>query len=778
MNTSQEFTEDPLFGSGNKFDVKKYLAKVKQNWFWLLISLIFFVLISYLYIRYATPIYSTTASVLIKEDENASGESGLLKAFGGDMAPTSSTETEAEIFKTQMLMERVVKKLNANIIYFAKGKVKDVELDEAPFKVHVLGNPEAKAAGGFNVEVKDGKYNMQGNNWNKTVNLYEAVAVPGLGNIQLERGELKAEPGKIYAVSVVPVKAVVGSFLKKLQVAIPSKQVNIINLSFSSPLPAYSEVILNTLIETYIQSNILDKNTVADSTISFINERLMLVSSELSRVEGNVEAFRKENKVTDIAAQSAQLITSSSESVNELAKVETQLSIIGSLEQYLGDEGNAERVMPSGVFLEDPNFTALMERYNTIVLEKERSKLSQTEGNPYVQNLNTQIAGVRSDMLKSIGSLKRSLTIAKNSVQGRTNKMDNQAGKVPTIQRKYLDLERQQQIKQELYVFLLQKKEETAISKTSNISNCKVIEKPISTGPISPNGKSIIGYGIFAGLFLPLGIIYLLDILNTTVKSKDDILAATHVPVIAEIGISDSADTIVVGNHSRTAISEQFRNLRTSLSFFLKEGEKTILITSSMGGEGKSFCSINLAATIALTGKKVVIMEMDLRKPNLSNKFNLSNSVGYTNFITSPAVEINDIVVPSGIQDNLFVIGSGPIPPNPAELILNERLGILMTALKADFDYIIVDAPPLGLVTDAQLLSTHANLTLYVVRENYTHKEQLEITEDIFRTKKIERMTILLNGAAINKNYGYGYGYGNEEETATDSFKKFFKKSK
>ncbi|MDO7745301.1 MAG: polysaccharide biosynthesis tyrosine autokinase, partial [Pedobacter sp.] len=430
-----------------------------------------------------------------------------------------------------------------------------------------------------------------------------------------------------------------------------------------------------------------------------------------------------------------------------------------------------------GVLVEDPGFTALVDRYNTIVMEKERSKLSQTEGNPYVQNLNTQIAGIRGDMLKSIESLKRSLSIAKNAAQNRNNKMDTQVGKVPGIQRKYLDLERQQQIKQELYVFLLQKKEETAISKTSNISNCKVIEKPMSVGPISPNGRSIISYGVFLGLLIPLGAIYLGDVLNTKVKSRDDVTNLTRVPIIGEIGASTSMDTIVVASDSRTPISEQFRNLRTSLSFFLKDKEKRILVTSSMGGEGKSFCSINLAAIIALTGKKVVVMEMDLRKPNLSNKFNLKHTLGYTNYITSEEVTVADIIQPSGLQNNLFVISSGPIPPNPAELLINSRIDGLMEALERDFDYIIMDAPPIGLVTDAQLLSNHADLTLYIVREGYTFKEQLAITEDILRNKKIARMAILLNGATINTSYGYGYGYGSEDTNSDTSFiKKVFKK--
>lgn len=778
MNTNQYVTDDPLFGSGKKFDFKIYLAKVKQNWYWFLISLIICVLSAYLYVRYATPIFSTSASVLIKEDPNSSsGESGLLKAFGGDLAPTSSTETEAEIFKTRLLMEQVVKALNANIVYYANGKVKDMELSEAPFRLKLLDAPNDRASGAFEVKIKGDKYKLSGNGFSRTVNLYEAFAVKGMGNVQLERGELKADPDKTYTVKVMPVKNVVGAYVSKLQVAIPSKQVNIINLSFASPLPERSEAILNTLIDKYIKMNIVDKNTIADSTIAFINDRLMLVSKELGTVEGNVESFKKENKVTDIAAQSAQLITTSSETIQDLAKVETQLSVLNSLQTYLSDQANTERVMPSGILVDDPGFAALVERYNTIVMEKERSKLSQTEGNPYVQNLNTQIAGVRGDMLKSIGSLKRSLAIAKTSAQGRNSQMDAQVGKVPGIQRKYLDLERQQQIKQELYVFLLQKKEETAISKTSNISNCKIVEKPLSVGPISPNGKSILSYGVFLGLLFPLGVIYLADVLNTKVKSKDDISSLTHVPVIAEIGASTATDTIVVANDSRTPISEQFRNLRTSLSFFLKDKEKRILVTSSMGGEGKSFCSINLAATIALTGKRVVIMEMDLRKPNLSNKFSLKHGVGYTNYITSEQVSVADIIQPSGVQNNLFVISSGPIPPNPAELLIHDRIDSLMETLERDFDYIIMDAPPVGLVTDAQLLSNHADLTLYIVREGYTFKEQLAIPEDIFRNNKIKGMAILLNGATINTSYGYGYGYGSEEPAGDSSFiKRVFKK--
>lgn len=778
MNNIQDLAADPLSGSGKGFDFKLYASKVKSNWYWFLLSFLICLVIAFVYVRYATPIYNTTASVLIKEDESSSsGESGLLKAIGGDLAPVNSTETEAEIFKTRLLMEDVVKSLKANIVYFANGKFNNVEISETPFRIKLLGMPNPKASAVMDVKIKGDKILLSNETFNKTVSFYEVVAVKGLGNIQIEKGEIASDPNLIYSFKVAPVRAVVESFLSRLTVAIPSKQVNIIQLSFSSPLPQKSEAVLNSLIESYIKNNILDKNTIADSTINFINERLSSVGDELSNVEGKVESFKKTNNVTDIAAQSAQLITSKSESAVNLAAVETQLDVATSLEKYLSDAGTTARVVPSGALLNDPGFSALVDKYNSTVLDKERSKLSQTEANPYVQNLNSQIAGLRSDMMNSLASLKKNLTISRSTIQNTANRFQGEVKSVPGKERTFLDLARQQQIKQELYIFLLQKKEQTAISKTSNISNCKIIELPISNGPVSPNRKMIMIYGGLFGLLIPLGIMYLADLMNNKVQMKEDVSSRTHIPVIAEVGKSNSLETIIVSSDSRTPISEQFRNLRTNLSFFMKEGEKKILVTSSMSGEGKSFCSINLAAILALTGKKVVIMEMDLRKPNLSNKFNLANNIGYTNYITSKETPSSKIIRPSGLLDNLFIISSGPIPPNPAELLIDDRINDLMAELERDFDYIIMDAPPVGLVTDAQLLSNHADLTLYVVRQDYTFKEQIAIPEDIFINKKIKNIAILLNDAKFNTSYGYGYGYGNDEDKEESSgLRGFFKK--
>jgi capsular exopolysaccharide synthesis family protein len=414
-------------------------------------------------------------------------------------------------------------------------------------------------------------------------------------------------------------------------------------------------------------------------------------------------------------------------------------------------------------------------------MEKEKKSLSQTEDNPYMQNLNAQIAGARADMLSSLRSLRKTLLISRSRLQSHSSMIAGQVKNVPAVERTYLDLTRQQQIKQELYVFLLKKREETAISKTSNISNCRIIEPPVSFGPISPIRVNVLGYSFLLGLFLPVGLILLTDKLNTRITSKDQIATFTEVPIIGEIGHNDrSNQTIVVDQESRSPISEQFRTLRTNLSFFLKSEEKTILLTSSMSGEGKSFISLNLATVLAISGKKVVVIEMDLRKPNLTNKLNLSRDFGFTNYIVNKDLQPENIIMPTGTHPNLCIISSGQIPPNPAEMIMNDRTESLLRELKERFDYIILDAPPVGLVTDAQLLSKYADLNLYVVRQACTYKDQLNIPQEIYTSQKMKNIAILVNDIKYTQAYGYGYGYGygyEEKNTKRGSFLKWFKKS-
>ena len=768
MNNYNQPQED-FFNRNKPLSVKQFAFKMMEKWQWFLCSFLICLTVSFLVVRYMTPMYKTSSKVLITEDKAPSpSDDALSKAFGSQFGMGNNGEAEAEIFRTRVLMDKVVKDQKTYITYFHKGNVRRVELyKSAPFKLTLLSSPDSIMTQVMEVKLNgnkvsiSGELEFSGEEYKREVNLYQQFTIPGLGKVLIERGYEKAVPNQIYAVKVETINETVKKLRKKLEVDIPILMVKILALDITGEVPKKSEDILNKLTEAYVESTLADKNRIADSTIAFIENRLVYVGQELASVEGNVQSFKQSNRITDLSAQATQLISSTKESVEDLGKTETQLSVLNSLEQYLSNANATERIVPSGALLEDPSFAALIERYNTVVLEKERSSLSQTEANPYIQNLNTQIASARGDMLSSLKGMKRSLEITRARIQSRSNTIAGQVNRVPAVERTFLDLSRQQQIKQELYVFLLQKREETAISKTSNISNCRVIEIPFSVGPISPVEENVYAYGVILSLILPVGLIVLRDRLNTRVITRTQILSNTKVPIISEIGHSEESNkTIVVSRDSRTPIAEQFRALRTNLSFFLTSTEKTILLTSSMSGEGKSFISLNLATVLAISGKRVVVMEMDLRRPNLSNKLNLKNDFGFTNYIVSKETPPEQIIVPSPTQENLFIIGSGNIPPNPAEIIMNDRTAVLMDYLVTHFDYIIVDAPPIGMVTDAQLLSKYADLTLYIVRQRYTHKEQLVIPQDIYANNKMKNIALLVNDVKNSTSYGYGYGIG------------------
>jgi len=775
---------EDFFKENPQFNFKQVISRIQKNWHWFLISLLLCLFVAFLYLRYTAPVYKTTSEILITEDKAPNPADDVIsKAFGGQFGMGNSVDGEAEILKTRLIMGKVVRELKTYIKYYHKGKIRLVELYKTtPFVLHLLNSPDSILPQQLEIKMIGTKVEVTGEDFVKQVNLYQAFRVPGLGNVQIEKGEEEPDPEQIYTVKIATVNKTIIDYMKKLDVSIPIIMVKILQLNFTDEVPRKSEDVLNKLTELYISGTLSDKNRVADSTIAFIENRLVYVGKELGHIEGNVQTFKQQNKLTDISAQSTQLISSTKESVNDLAKAETQLSVLAAVEKHLTQAGAAESIVPSGALLDDPSFGSLVERYNTIVLEKEKKSISQTEDNPYMQNLNAQIARAKADMLAGLRSLKKSLLISKSKLESQSNTIAGQVRNVPAVERTYLDLARQQQIKQELYVFLLKKREETAISKTSNISNCRIIEPPISLEPISPIKVNVIGYAIVLGLLIPAGSILLKEKLYTRIISKEQIRSATSVPIIGEIGHNSVyGESIVVSEQARTSIAEQFRSLRTNLSFFLKGEDKTILLTSSMSGEGKSFISINLATVLAISGKKVVVMEMDLRKPNLSNKLNLKNDFGFTNYVVNKDLHPQDIVVPSGLNENLFIISSGRIPPNPTEIIMTERTEALMKSLSAQFDYVIIDAPPIGMVTDAQLLSKYAQLNLYVVRQHYTYKEQLAILQDLYANEKMKNIAILVNdmknrsGYGYGYAYGYGYGYGMEPQKE-GFFKKLFKR--
>lgn len=767
-------------------DLKQILSRILANWYWIALSVLVCLACANLYVRYKTPNYKISARVLVNDEKKGAGLSGggdLLGDLGGLLGTKSTVDNEAEILKTRYLMEQVVKDMNLNITYYRKGTLKKVELYESPYQVKVVAAADTIKATDVEVSfLKNDQVAVSADGIDTLVRLDRSFTIPFVGVVQIIKGTAVPVLEEKYAFNIMSVDSKVIALMDAITVEVKNKQVTIIDLSLTHAIPKKGEDILSKLIEKYVQANLTDKNEVADSTVKFIQNRLAYIGGELGGLEGNIQNFKQENNLADMTEQSKLLVQTTGQYVNDLGKIETQISILKSLQDYLKDEGKNKRVLPSSLIPADLVFNGAVEKYNSLTLERARRLIGVTEANPGIQLMDKEIANARADIESNISTTLDGFLITRNRINGQMKKAEGQVRNVPKVERNYLNLARQQQIKQELYIFLMQKSEETAISKTSNIANSKTIDPPKSeVKPFSPKRMVVYLFGLVAGLVIPLGLMYVKDLLNDKIQTKEDIIRITQVPIIGEISHDEGNDNMVVANSSRSAISEQFRALRTNLSFFFKNNdEKVILLTSSMSGEGKSFVAINLGQILALTGKKVLLMELDLRKPGLSAKLEISNPIGFTNYVTSPELTSDDIVKPLKLQENLFVVSSGPIPPNPAELLLSERTKTLMQGLKQQFDYIIIDAPPVGIVTDAQLLASYSDVCLYLVRQNYTLKQQLNIVDDLSRSQKMKGLSIVVNDIKATKGYGYGYSYGNYDVAGKELgfFSKLFKRNK
>jgi len=517
-----------------------------------------------------------------------------------------------------------------------------------------------------------------------------------------------------------------------------------------------------------------DKNRIADSTINFIDERLAVVSAELSGVEKDIEQFKIKNQLsTDLPEQARLTLNNASDIQKKLTEQDVQINVVEALEDHL--KGNSPRVVPNAAVIQDPTYISTVQEYNTLVLERDRQLQTTKPDNPVIQNLNNQIDGVKKNLLVSLDNIKKEMQISRNQLADKNARLLGEIKTGPVKERAFLDISRQQDVKQQLYLYLLQKREETAISKSGTLANSRLIEPGKSDAlPFSPKKSLLYLATLCLGILLPTGTIYLKNVLNNTVSNVSDVIKETNVPILGEIGHNATRKTIVAEQNSRTALAEQFRAVRTNLQFLLKGKEhQIIMITSSTVGEGKSFFTINLGSSLAISNKKVLLIELDLRKPKISKELGLSTETGFTDYLISKCKK-EAIIKPTQVHSNLFLISSGSIPPNPAELLLSVEVDELFAWLKAEFDYIIVDTPPAGLVIDPVLIGKYTDAAIYIVRQRQTLKEQLKIVNDFKQNNKIPNLSILINDVKLNKTYGYRYGYGYISDYYSDGKKQKF----
>lgn len=716
---------------------------------------------AFVYLRYATPLYKISGVLLVQEATNGLAASDMLQSLDLMGGNKTVMENEIEILKSRTLTKEVIRNLNLYGEVIEKGKIRDVVLyKDSPLKFTFL-EPEAI------------RLAFTGN-WPFTYDpVQKRVAIDGKryplnDTIQTRWGKMlikaqgkHADTTASYVLHIMNEKTWMQIILATMKVMPAAKAGSVVDLEYTDAAPERGEDIVNELIRVYSQAAVEDKNRTSANTMRFVEERLRIVSAELGQAETEVEHFKTAQGIVDISEQSKIFLAGVQENDRKISEANMQLSVLDAIEKYVTSQNPGGNIVPGTLGLSDPVLLELVSKLSETELQLERLRKTTGENSPLLASLTRQVERLKPAIMENIGSLRTNLQAGLARLQAENSRNMGIIRSVPGKEKALLEVSRQQVIKNNIYTFLLEKREETALAYAAAVSDSRVVDAAEAAAyPFSPQKPMVFGIAVLAALALVAGCVSVKDMMNREVMFRADIEKVTTAPIAAEIMYHDSKEAIVMSNNSRTAVAEQFRALRTSLSYIGLNGDrKTLLITSSISGEGKSFISVNLAMSLSLAKKKVVLLEFDLRKPMVSKMLNMRAEPGISNYLVGKAT-LQQILQPVGDNEYLYLLSAGIMPPNPSELILNGELERLLNALKERFDYIIIDSAPVGLVTDARLISPYCDATLYVVRHQRTPKNYLKLVEELYQNKELGKLNIVFNGIKRQGVAGYGYGSG------------------
>lgn len=750
---------------------KSFKIMLLNHWKLFLLSMIVFVALGYAYLKIAPPQYLISSALVVEAQPTQAAPSS---AFGGGISTINSNENlknEGDVLRTRNLIEETVKTLHLNVKLFSGSGLLAKEIyDESPFDAATV-NQKVDT-----IKKRAYEINVINRNTFHISNADENLDVNGTFGkpLKLQQFDLMLQPRAgasfsqaTYSVQVTSEDEAIGTLLKSYDAEFSDKTTTAVDITLYYPVAKRGEIIVDHIMRQYLKDNIATKKAKIDSMLTFINNRIAIVGSELASIEGNYEQYKSNQGIADINEQSKVLVGNANDYDNQYTNQKVQLSVIYQLEKFLKDPENKQSI-PGSLIVQDASFTSGLNDYNALILQRQKKLLSYTDASPLVVNIDEQLAIARQNLLQTIKYYRQSIELKTARLGDQTNLAKGNLKGVPQKQRALNDYGRQQELKQQLYVYLLQKREETALAKTSNIPTSHIIDNAKSSKePAKPLKPVIYLLSALLGFIVPFAYVNNKTQQHIIINSEQDIQNYTDVSIIGKIGHSNISKGVMIENSAKSAVTESFRTLRTKIQNILNsEDNKIIMVTSSVNGEGKTFISANLANILAKADKKVLLMELDLRKPKLSEMFNHSSeAAGYSDYLQG-SVDLADIIKSTELSENLFLISSGPVVANASEMLLNKKTKMMLDILKEKFDYIIIDSSPLGLVSDALILEKYVDMTVYICRHNYTNTEQINLVNQLRSKDNVENMYLVINDVDFAKagyfGYGYGLGYGND----------------
>ena len=698
--------------------------------------------------------------------------------LNGFVSSSSNIENEIEVLSSRTLAREVVSSLGLFVTYMDKDEFPQRELyrtspvlvsltpqeaDKLPQTMVVDMSLEPSGAMDVQIRVGEKEYQKQFEKLPAVFPTDEGTVAFFTNNDTLSsvRPESVTKERHITAYINRPFSVAKG-YAGSLSITPTSKATSVVTVSLMNSNTRRGKDYIDKLLEMYNINANNDKNEVAQKTAEFIDERIGIISKELGSTERDLENFKRSAGITDLTSEAQIALTGNAEYEKKRVENQTQINLVMDLQRYL--QGTEYEILPANVGLQDAGVAGAIDRYNEMVAERNRLLRTSTESNPAIVNLNASIRAMRGNIQTTLDATLKGLEITRADLAREASRYSRRISDAPTQERQFVSIARQQEIKSGLYLMLLQKREENAIVLAAIANNAKIIDEAQADGaPISPKRMTIYLAALVFGIGIPVGAIYLIGLTKFKIEGRADVEKLTSLPVIGDIPLADEkTGAIAVFENQNNLMSETFRNVRTNLQFMLENGKNVILVTSTISGEGKSFISANLAISLSLLGKKVVIVGLDIRKPGLNKVFNIPKKEhGITQFLTNPATNLMGLVQPSDTNKNLYILPGGTVPPNPTELLARDGLEKAVETLKKNFDYVILDTAPVGMVTDTLLIGRVADLSVYVCRADYTRKAEFTLINELAENSKLPNLCIAINGLDLQKKkYGYYYGYG------------------